>query len=142
MALSALGLLDSLLAHLEETDAVTDLVGESIYHGRADLEAKAPYVLYRLPKLDHGEAQGFGSEQASGQVIDATVSLTAVDEASEPKGLAAIANALDDAIRAWAPVGWGVREVRAIQERTDAFDAAGRTYQSAHAVYTVILERT
>ena len=141
MALSALALLDALREHLEATAAVTDLVAERIYHGRADLEALAPFALYRIPKLDHRDAQGFGPDAASGQTIDATLSLTAVDEASEPKGLVEIANALDDAIRAWAPAGWSVRELELLEERTDAFDSGGRTYQSAHAVYTLILER-
>ena len=141
MALSALALLDALREHLETTDAVTDLVAERIYHGRADLEAMAPFALYRIPKLDHSDAQGFGPDAASGQVIDAVVSLPAVDESAEPKGLAAIATALDDELRAWTPAGWSVREVELLEERTDAFDSAGRTYQSAHAVYTLILER-
>ena len=57
MALSALGLLNSTcVAHLEASAEVTDLVSKNIFHGRADIEAPAPYVLYRLPKLDHGDA--------------------------------------------------------------------------------------
>ena len=49
MSLSAIPLLDDLRDHLAGDATVTDLIGESFFHARADAEAAMPLLLYRLP---------------------------------------------------------------------------------------------
>ena len=140
MSLSGTGLLDDLADHLK-TDADLSALVVDRYHGRADLEAKCPFVIYQIPRLDH-EAS-FGSQDRSGNTAEAVVILTGVDESSGDTALlTSIAERLDDLVRTWAPSEWSVRDVTLTVERLDAFDGGGRTYQSVSMTYSLELERT
>ena len=140
MALSGIGLLDDLAGHLAGDAALAALVKGGLFHARTDGQAECPFVLYAMPRLDY--ETGFGPQDASGQTAEAVVMLTGVDESSgDTSTLTDIAARLDELVRTWAPVGWAVRNVNLATERLDAFDRAGRTYQSASMQYAVTLER-
>ena len=140
MSLSGVGLLDDLADHLA-SDADLKALVLDLYHGRADLEAKCPFVIYRLPRIDY--STGFGEPTASGQTAEAVVVLTGVDESSgDTSTLTTIAARLDELMRTLAPSVWSVRNVQLDGERLDAFDGGGRTYQTASMTYSLALERT
>ena len=77
----------------------------------------------------------------SGRTPEVTILLSAIDEQSDPKALSPIADAIDDAVRAWSPVEWTVLVVELLQERSDSHDSEGRTYQSITLTYRIILAR-
>ena len=140
MSLSAIPLLDDLRDHLAGDATVTDLIGESLFHARADAESALPMILYRLPRLNYDP--GFGSHESSGQTAEADLQVTAVDESATDTDLvASIASAADDAMRTWAPAGWNVSNLTLLNERLDAFDREGRTFQMATMTYRLTMER-
>ena len=140
MSLSAIPLLDDLRDHLAGDATVTDLIGASFFHARADAEAAMPLLLYRVLRLDYDP--GFGVHESSGQTATADLQLTAVDESATDTDLvASIASAADDAMRAWAPAGWNVSNLTLLNERLDAFDREGRTFQMATMAYRLTMER-
>ena len=140
MSLSGISLLDDLAGHLSGDADLSALVVD-LYHGRADVEAKCPFAIYQIPRLDH--VTGFGPQETSGQIAEAVVVLTAVDESSgDTSLLTTIAARLDDTVRTWAPAQWNVSNIQLDSERIDAFDGGGRTYQTVSMTYSLALERT
>ena len=70
-------------------------------------------------KLDHRDGQGLGTHTVVGQTTSATFLVSVIDEADDPKDLAEIAQAVDDAMRAWTPATWSVLETTLVAERTE-----------------------
>ena len=139
MSLTATPLLDDLADHLK-TDVDLSALVIDLYHGRADLEAKCPFVIYQIPRLDY-EAS-FGGQDRPGNTAEAVVILTAIDESSGDTALlTSIAERLDELMRSWAPSIWSVRDVTLTTERLDAFDGGGRTYQSCSLTYSLQMEK-
>ena len=86
MSLSAGSLLESLGAHLAADSAVIAQVGEGgTFHARVDENAPVPFILYRLSKIDHTDAQGFGGDVESGRTPEVTILLSAIDEQPTPR---------------------------------------------------------
>ena len=98
-------------------------------------------MLFSFPRINLRDAQGYGPDQASGQVAEATIVLGIINEAHDPTGLGVLANAADGALRAWSPSDWSVRELEALEERTASLEEEGQTLQSASLQYRLILER-
>ena len=98
-------------------------------------------LLFSFPRIDLRDAQGYGPDQASGQVAVATIVIGIINEAHDPAGLGDLANAADTALRAWSPSDWSVRELQALEERTASLEEEGQTLQSASLQYRLILER-
>ena len=143
MSISALGLLESVGAHLAADAGLVALVGaDGVFHARVDADQTVPFLLYRLARVSHRDAQGFGGDVESGQTPEVTLLVSAIDEASDPKQLSPIADAVDDAVRSWTPVGWSVLERTLTEERTDAHESEGQTLQALILSYRIILERT
>ena len=138
MALSALGLATDLGAHLA-SDA--SLAHVDVLHAHADENQKCPFLLYRVVKLDHRDGHGLGTHTVVGQTTEATFLVSTIDEAEDPKDLAVLADAVDDAVRSWAPAGWGVLETTLLSERTDSHESEGRTYQAFIQTFVLIMER-
>ena len=140
MSLSGVGLLDDLRDHLAGDADLSGHIGARIFHGRADLEAENPFVIYRIPTFDYESA--LGPQETAGQTASAIVQLTSVDESSSDTALlATIASRLNDVLRTWSPAEWSVRNIQLDGERMDAFDSGGRSYQTAAATYSLMLER-
>ena len=143
MSLSASGLIVSLGVHLANDAGIEAQIGDgNTWHAHVDDSAQTPFVLYRLSNVSHRDAQGLGEHVALGQTPTVTAIVSAVDEASDPTALAPIADALDDAMRAWAPTGWSVLQFDLVEERSASHDAEGRTYQAVTMTYNIIMERT
>ena len=133
-------LLDDLRDHLAGDATLSGLVGESLFHARADEGNAMPLALYRISKLAYDP--GFGPHEARGQTAEADLQLTAVDEDSgETSLIASITDALDTALRTWAPGGWNISNLTLTGERLDAFDREGRTFQMATLTYQLTMER-
>ena len=140
--LSTLALVESLLGHLNTDAGVVALIGEgAVFHATVARDQPTPFVLFSFPRINLRDAQGYGPDQASGQVAEATIVIGIINEAHDPTGLGALANAADTALRAWAPSDWSVRELQALEERTASLEEEGQTLQSASLQYRVILER-
>ena len=143
MAFTTLKLASDLLDHLNTDAGVVALVGAgAVFHSQVQDDEKLPLVLISLPSIDMRDGHGFGDPQTTGQVADLTVVLAVMDERPDPSGLAAIADAVDDALRIWAPTDWSLRQVEAQEERLATRLEEGQTIQSGTMVYRVLLERT
>ena len=134
--LSTLALVEDLGVHL---NAQPDI---KAFHAVVDHDQPTPFYLYILPRINLRDSQGLGPDQATGQVAEATIVLSVITEAHDPKGLGALADAADTALRSWAPSDWAVRELEALEERSASLEEEGQTLQSATLQYRVILERT
>ena len=138
---SSLSLVEDLLTHLnEDTDVVSELGKDAVFHAAVDKDQPTPFLLFSF-RNSLRNAQGYGIAQSSGQVVEATVTLAIINEAHDPTGLGALSDTADSALRTWSPNGWGVRQIEAIEERTESFTEEGQTLQSASMVYFIILER-
>ena len=143
MSISALGLLESVGAHLAADAGIVALVGaDGTFHANVDADQPVPFLIYRLPRVSHRDAQGFGVDRESGQTPEILLLVSAVDEAADPKQLSPIADAIDAAVRVWAPTGWTVLERELIEERSDSHQSEGQTLQAVVLSYRIILERT
>ena len=142
MALSTIELVGLLGAHLSTNTGIVAQVGEgAVFHATADENQACPFMLYAMPRTSLRDSQGLGPARSSGQVAEATIVLSVITEADDPLGLGVMANAADAAIRSWAPSGWAMREIEAVDERTDSHVEEGERLQSCSLQYRVILER-
>ena len=140
--LSTLALVEDLLDHLNTDVGIVAQIGDgAVFHATVDRDQPTPFVLFSFPRINLRDAQGFGADQESGQVAEATIVLGIINEQHDPKGLGDLANAADTALRAWAPSDWEVRELEALEERTASLEEEGQTLQSATMQYRLILER-
>ena len=140
--LSTLALVEDLGAHLNTDAGVVALIGpDTVFHATVDRDQPTPFLLFSFPRIDLRAAQGYGPDQASGQVAVATIVIGIINEAHDPTGLGDLANAADTAVRAWSPTDWSVRELEALEERTASLEEEGQTLQSASLQYRLILER-
>ena len=139
--LTTLGLVEDLGEHLNEDAGIVVLLGEgAVFHATVDRDQPTPFILFSFPRINLRN-QGFGPDQSSGQIAEATIVLGIVDEQSDPTGLGELANAADTALRDWAPTGWVVLELEALEERSASEESEGQTLQSASLQYRLILER-
>ena len=75
-------------------------------------------------------------------MAEATIVIGVINESHDPTGLGVLANAADTALRAWAPSGWAVLQLVALEERSASLEEEGQTLQSASLQYLLILERS
>ena len=142
MGLSTIELVAKLGEHLNTDAGIVARVGESAcFHAQADADQAMPFLLYAVPRTNLRNAQGLGEAQESGQVAEATIMLSVITQADDPLGLGVMADAADAALRSWTPSGWSMREIEAVEERTDSHKEEGQTLQSCSLQYRVILER-
>ena len=138
--MTILDLLDDIEKHLLADATLTAKVRKGVYHGVPPEGASPPYLLYSIPRADH--EYGMGSPDA-GQTSDVTLTIDVVDEkADSTVSIAAIAALVHVLALSWdAPAGWAVRSRTLDGERSDAFQDAGRRYQTATLRYVFVLER-
>ena len=142
MSFSTITLIQQLGEHLAADTGITAAFGEgSVYHANAGDDEAMPILIYRLPGLDLRYSQGLGPPQVEGQTVNASLIFGVLNQADDPTGLGALADAVDDSIRSWTPSGWNVRELQATAERTDSRVEEGFTIQAATMEYALILER-
>ena len=140
--LSTLGLVEDLLEHLNEDAGIVSLLGEgAVFHATVDSDQPTPFILFSFPRINLRNSQGLGPDQSSGQLAEATIVIGVINEQHDPSGLGELANAADTALRDWAPTGWVVLELEALEERSASEESEGQTLQSASLQYRLILER-